>query len=66
MGAGKQIFVAQDANWSKEGMALFGLDLPNGKGQVGGNDDEYRLSLHPEDRHLMTHFHELGASTGLF
>ena len=33
-------------------MALFGLALPDGRGQVGGPDDEYVAALHPEDRHL--------------
>jgi len=36
--------------WSPEGMSLFGLDLPEGKGQVGGPCDEWRNAFHPEDR----------------
>jgi PAS domain S-box-containing protein len=43
--------------WTEEGMALFGLNLPDGKGQVSGPNDEFRNSLHPDDRHLMEQFH---------
>ena len=39
-------------------MALFGISLPDGQGRVGGDDDEYRNALHPDDRHLMARFHE--------
>ncbi|MEA2870209.1 MAG: hypothetical protein QOH67_185, partial [Hyphomicrobiales bacterium] len=45
--------------WSKEGMALFGFALPDGRGQVGGDADEFGASLHPDDRHLLQRFHEL-------
>jgi PAS domain S-box-containing protein len=45
--------------WTKEGMALFGLTLADGRGHVGGEDDEYLSALHPDDRHLMQKFHEL-------
>ena len=38
-------------------MELFGLDLPNGRGQVGGDQDEFWRSLHPEDKHMMAEFH---------
>lgn len=38
--------------WSPEGMALFGLDLPEGRGQVGGSGDEWRAALHPDERHF--------------
>jgi len=38
--------------WTEEGMALFGLDLPDGRGRVGGDGDEYEARLHPDDRHL--------------
>jgi len=40
-------------------MALFGLDLVDGLGRVGGDADEYVAALHPDDRHLALHFHEL-------
>ena len=36
MGAWKTDLVAKTRTWSKEGMALFGLNLPDGRGQVGG------------------------------
>ena len=38
-------------------MELFGLSLPAGRGQVGGDDDEFRASLHPDDKHMMAQFH---------
>ena len=43
--------------WTEEGMALFGLDLPNGIGQVGGENDEFQRALHPDDKHMMAQFH---------
>jgi PAS domain S-box-containing protein len=43
--------------WTEEGMALFGLDLPDGRGQVGGDDDEFKRSLHPDDRYMVAEFH---------
>jgi len=52
--------------WSQEGMALFGLDLVDGRGQVGGPDDEYVGALHPEDRHLAQHFRELAEQQDSF
>lgn len=36
--------------WTQEGMALFGVDLPDGLGQVGGPHDEWIAAVHPEDR----------------
>ena len=39
-------------------MALFGLSLPGGRGEVGGDADEYASALHPDDRHLIAHYHE--------
>jgi PAS domain S-box-containing protein len=45
--------------WSDEGMALFGLSLPKGRGQVGGAGDEYVNAMHPEDRHLVQRFRAL-------
>ena len=45
--------------WSEEGMALFGLQLPGGRGQVGGDGDEYVAAMHPQDRHLAAHFQAL-------
>ena len=52
--------------WTKEGMALFGLSLPDGIGHVGGDNDEYRAALHPDDRHLMAVFHALADKQDTF
>jgi hypothetical protein len=40
-------------------MAVFGLSLVDGRGQVGGDADEFKLALHPDDRHLVKEFYEL-------
>ncbi len=52
MGSWETDFVANTRTWSQEGMALFGLSLPDGRGQVGGDGDEYEQAMHPDDRHL--------------
>lgn len=39
--------------WSPEGLALFDLTLAGGVGHVGGNADELRAAVHPDDRHLV-------------
>jgi PAS domain S-box-containing protein len=59
MGSWETDLVARTRTWSEEGMALFGLKLPHGRGQVDGDADEFRAALHPDDRHLVQHFHEL-------
>lgn len=59
MGTWQTDLVAKTRLWTPEGMALFGLNVPGGRGRVGGNQDEYRSALHPNDRHLMQKFHEL-------
>ena len=59
MGTWETDLVAGVRLWTKEGMALFGLNLADGRGHVGGDDDEYWSALHPDDRHLMRKFHEL-------
>jgi PAS domain S-box-containing protein len=59
MGSWETDLVARTRTWSSEGMALFGLMLPQGRGQVGGDADEYVSALHPEDRHLVPGFHRL-------
>jgi PAS domain S-box-containing protein len=59
MGTWETDLVARTRLWTKEGMALFGLNLADGRGQVGGDDDEYWSALHPDDRHLVQKFHEL-------
>jgi PAS domain S-box-containing protein len=59
MGSWETDFAAGTRAWSAEGMALFGLDLPEGRGQVGGDADEYVAALHPDDRHLAADFRAL-------
>jgi PAS domain S-box-containing protein len=53
-------------HWSPEAMELFGLDLPDGRGRVGGPDDEYRRALHPADRHLADHYRTLADQQDAF
>jgi two-component sensor histidine kinase len=50
--------VTRERIWTKEGMEMFGLDLPNGRGIIGGDNDEFRLTLHPEDRFKVAQFHQ--------
>ena len=52
--------------WSQEGLALFGLDLPDGRGRVGGADDEWRNALHPDDRHVPDEAYRLADAQDLF
>jgi PAS domain S-box-containing protein len=59
MGAWETDLVGRTRLWTEEGMALFGLSLADGRGHVGGDNDEYRSALHPDDRHLIQKFHEL-------
>ncbi len=59
MGSWETDHTTKSRVWSEEGMALFGLTLPGGRGQVGGSEDEYAHSLHPDDRHLVQRFREL-------
>ena len=59
MGTWETDFVTRTRRWTEEGMALFGISLPDGRGRIGGPDDEYQNALHPDDRHLMHKFHEL-------
>jgi PAS domain S-box-containing protein len=59
MGAWETDFKTRTRTWSKEGMSLFGLSLADGRGQVGGEADEFALALHPDDRHLVRRFHKL-------
>jgi len=49
--------VTRERIWTKEGLEMFGLDLPNGRGVVGGENDEYRRALHPDDRYKVADFH---------
>ena len=59
MGSWETDFGSGTRQWSPEGQALFGLELPGGHGQVGGEDDEFRRALHPADRHLADRYREL-------
>lgn len=52
--------------WRDESMALFGLKLEGGIGKLGGDDDEFRKAVHPEDRHLVTKVYELAESQDWF
>jgi PAS domain S-box-containing protein len=52
-------FVRGIRTWTREGIALFGIDLKDGLGQVGGQSDEFRQAMHPEDRHLLGEYHAL-------
>lgn len=58
MGAWETDLVGRTRTWTEEGMALFGLSLPGGRGQVGGIADEYASAFHPDDRHLIAHYYE--------
>jgi two-component sensor histidine kinase/PAS domain-containing protein len=52
--------------WTPEGMALFGINLTDGLGQVGGETDELRQSVHPEDRHLLAQYRALANTQDSF
>ena len=66
MGSWETNFVSRKRHWSTEAQSLFGLSLPDGIGQVGGDSDEFKSSLHPDDRHLAAKFDELTASVDSF
>jgi len=66
MGTWETDIVAKTRLWTPEGMALFGINLPGGRGHVGGAEDEYWSALHPDDRHLMQKFHELADNQDSF
>lgn len=57
IGAWQTNMVARTRTWTMEGMQLFGLDLVDGKGTVGGPNDEFKNALHPDDKHMMERFH---------
>jgi PAS domain S-box-containing protein len=59
MGNWETDLAASTRTWSEEGMAIFGLTLVDGRGCVGGQADEFRMALHPDDRHLVEEFHAL-------
>jgi PAS domain S-box-containing protein len=52
--------------WTPEGMALFGINLTEGLGHVGGERDELRQSIHPDDRHLLAQYHALANTQDSF
>jgi two-component sensor histidine kinase/PAS domain-containing protein len=66
MGTWETDLVAKTRLWTREGMALFGINLPDGLGRVGGAQDEYWSALHPDDRFLMQKFHELADNQDSF
>jgi two-component sensor histidine kinase len=66
MGTWETDLVAKTRLWTLEGMALFGINLPDGRGHVGGAQDEYWSALHPDDRYLMRKFHELADNQDAF
>jgi PAS domain S-box-containing protein len=66
MGTWETDLVNRTRRWTEEGMALFGISLADGRGRVGGPDDEYQNALHPDDRHLMHKFHELADRQDFF
>jgi PAS domain S-box-containing protein len=52
--------------WTPEGMALFGINLTDGLGHVGGEADEFRQSVHPDDQHLLAQYHTLANTQDSF
>lgn len=66
MGAWETDYVEATRTWSPEGMALFGLSLPDGRGRVGGAHDEFQAALHPLDRHLVQRFRALADTEDAF
>jgi PAS domain S-box-containing protein len=66
MGSWEVDFVEGFRIWTPEGMALFGINLADGLGHVGGETDEFRQAMHPEDRHLLAQFHALADSQDSF
>jgi PAS domain S-box-containing protein len=66
MGSWETDHSTKTRTWSKEGMLLFGLDLPDGRGHVDGPEDEYAAAIHPDDRHVVQRFRELAARQDSF
>ena len=50
--------IAGIRTWTPDAMALFGLTLVDGQGHFGGESDEFKLAMHPDDRHLAKTFYE--------
>jgi two-component sensor histidine kinase len=59
-------FVQGTRTWTREGMMLFGIDLPDGLGQVGGQSDEFYQAMYPEDRNLLGEYHAATAKQDSF
>jgi PAS domain S-box-containing protein len=59
-------FIKGIRSWTREGMALFGINLPDGLGQVGGQSDEFLQAMHPEDRHLLAKYHAMADQQNSF
>ncbi|MDM0107051.1 PAS domain-containing protein [Variovorax sp. J22R24] len=59
MGSWETDYQTMTRRWTAEGMELFGIALPDGRGQVGGPNDEYAAALHPDDRYLARRYHEI-------
>jgi PAS domain S-box-containing protein len=66
MGSWEVDFVKGIRYWTPEGMALFGINLTEGLGHVGGEIDELRQSIHPDDRHLLARYHALANTQDSF
>lgn len=58
MGAWETDLETRTRTWTKEGMDLFGLSIPDLRGQVGGAADEYWAAIHPDDRYRVTQIYE--------
>ena len=52
--------------WREDSMALFGIKLKDGIGRLGGDDDEFRQAVHPDDRHLVTKVYDLAENQDWF
>jgi PAS domain S-box-containing protein len=66
MGSWEVDFVKGIRSWTPEGMALFGINLTDGQGRIGGETDEVRQTIHPEDRHLLAQYHALANTQDSF
>jgi PAS domain S-box-containing protein len=66
MGSWEVDFVKGIRIWTPEGMAIFGINLSEGLGKVGGQKDEFYQAMHPDDRHLIARFHHLANSQDTF
>src|SRR5580698_4136545 len=66
MGSWEVDFVKGVRVWTPEGMALFGINLSDGLGHVGGETDELWQSIHPEDRYLLAQYRALANTQDSF